>query len=167
MIDWRFLPDSLSIKKGSDLMKRTGIALAVLLLGAGIAGAQQDLVATRIQLMKDNGKSMAAFAQMAKGEKPYDQATVDSSLTKLEAAAKKLPTLYPASTKDVQTEEKYTASSKVWENKADFESHIAKLGKVVADNKGKITSLDTLKAAIPQFGDSCKGCHETYRIKKS
>jgi cytochrome c556 len=148
-------------------MKRAGIALAVMLLGAGIAGAQQDLVATRIQLMKDNGKSMAAFSRMAKGEKPYDQATVDASLAKLEAAAKKLPTLYPDSTKGVETEEKYAASSKVWENKADFEAHIAKFGKVVADHKGKITSLESLKAAIPQFGDACKSCHETYRIKKS
>jgi cytochrome c556 len=116
--------------------------------------------------MKDNGKSMAAFSQMARGDKPYDQATVDASLARLEAAAKKLPALYPESTKNVQTDEKYAASSKVWENKADFEAHIAKLGKVVADNKGKITNLDALKAAIPQFGDSCKGCHETYRIKK-
>ncbi|MGN6285722.1 MAG: c-type cytochrome [Afipia sp.] len=147
-------------------MKRAGIALAVVLLGAGIAAADQDLVATRIQLMKDNGKSMAAFSQMARGDKPYDQATVDASLARLEAAAKKLPALYPESTKNVQTDEKYAASSKVWENKADFEAHIAKLGKVVADNKGKITNLDALKAAIPQFGDSCKGCHETYRIKK-
>ncbi|WP_458760255.1 c-type cytochrome [Afipia sp. TerB] len=148
-------------------MKRAGIALAVMLLGAGIAAANQDLVASRIQIMKDNGKSMAAFSQMAKGEKPYDQATVDASLAKLEAAAKKLPTLYPESTKNLQTEEKYAASSKVWENKADFEAHIAKLGKVAADHKGKITSLDSLKAAIPQFGDTCKSCHETYRIKKS
>ena len=147
-------------------MKRAGIALAVVLLGAGVAAADQDLVATRIQLMKDNGKSMAAFSQMARGDKPYDQATVDASLARLEAAAKKLPALYPESTKNVQTDEKYAASSKVWENKADFEAHIAKLGKVVADNKGKITNLDALKAAIPQFGDSCKGCHETYRIKK-
>jgi cytochrome c556 len=153
--------------KGSVVMKRAGIALAVLFLGAGIAGAQQDLVATRIQLMKDNGKSMAAFGQMAKGDKPYDQAVVDASVARLEAAAKKLPTLYPDSTKTVETEEKYAASSKVWENKADFEAHIAKLGKAVADNKGKITNLDSLKAAIPQFGDACKSCHETYRIKKS
>ena len=148
-------------------MKRAGIALAVVLLGAGIAAADPNLVTTRIQLMKDNGKSMAAFSQMVKGDKPYDQATVDAALARLEAAVKKLPTLYPESTKNVQTDEKYAASSKVWENKADFDSHIAKLGKVVADNKGKITNLDTLKAALPQFGDSCKGCHETYRIKKS
>lgn len=148
-------------------MKRVGIAMAVVLLGAGVAGAQQDVVATRIQLMKSNAKSMYGnFNRMVKGAKPYDQATVDASLAQLEVAVKKLPTLYPESTKSVQTDEKYAASSKIWDNKADFESHITKLGKVIANHKGKINSLDALKAAYPQISDSCDGCHETYRIKK-
>ena len=36
---------------------------------------------------------------MVKGEKPYDQAAVDTALAQFEDTAKKLPTLFPESTK--------------------------------------------------------------------
>ena len=149
-------------------MRRIGIAAAVVLLGTGVVAAQQDLLSTRIELMKANAKSMYGnFNQMLKGAKPYDQATVDASLLQLEEGVKKLSALYPESTKDLKTDEDYAASSKIWDNKADFESHIAKLSKVIADTKGKINSLDDLKTAYPAINDQCGGCHETYRIKKS
>ena len=37
---------------------------------------------------------------------------------------------------------------------------------IVADAKGKIKNLDTLKAELPVIGKQCGGCHETFRIKK-
>ena len=41
----------------------------------------------------------------------------------------------------------------------------ASFGKAVADAKGKIKDLDTLKATLPVIGKQCGGCHETYRLK--
>ena len=35
----------------------------------------------------------------------------------------------------------------------------------VADAKGKIKDLDTLKATYTAIGKQCSGCHETYRVK--
>ncbi len=75
--------------------------------------------------MKGNGKNAGALAAMVKGEKPYDQATVDAALTQFDDTAKKLPTLFPDSIKGLKPEGDYSASPKIWEDKAGFDEHIA------------------------------------------
>ena len=83
---------------------------------------------------------------MVKGEKPYDQAAVDAALTQLDDTAKKLPTMFPASIKGLKPEGDYSASPKIWEDKAGFDAKIASFAKVVTEAKAKIKDLDTLKA---------------------
>jgi cytochrome c556 len=102
---------------------------------------------------------------MVKGEKPYDQATVDAALAQFEDTVKKFPTLFPDSIKGMKPEGDYYASAKVWEDRAGFDEHIASFSKAVSDAKGKITNLDTLKAVLPVIAKQCGGCHETYRVK--
>jgi cytochrome c556 len=146
-------------------MMRTALIVGTLLLGVGVVAAQQDQVKTTQTVMKGNGKNAGALAAMVKGEKPYDQATVDAALAQFEDTVKKFPTLFPDSIKGMKAEGDYSASSKVWEDRAGFDEHIASFAKVVTDAKGKITDLDTLKAVLPTIGKQCGGCHETYRIK--
>ena len=146
-------------------MLRTVVVVGTLLLGVGAVGAQQDLVKHAQTVMKGNGKNAGILAAMVKGEKPYDQAAVDAALAQLDDTAKKLPTLFPASTKGLKPEGDYSTSSKVWEDKAGFDAHIASFGKVVTEAKVKIKDLDTLKATFPAIGKECGGCHETYRVK--
>jgi cytochrome c556 len=146
-------------------MMRVVVVIGTLLLGAGAVMAQQDLVNQAQSVMKSNGKNAGALAAMIKGEKPYDQATVDAALKQLEDTAKKLPTLFPASTKGLKPDGDYSASSKIWEDKAGFDEHIASFGKAVAEAKAQIKDLDTLKATFPAVGKQCGGCHETYRLK--
>ena len=92
---------------------------------------------------------------------------MDAALAQLDDTAKKLPTLFPASIKGRQPEGDYSISSKVWEDKAGFNEHIASFAKAVADAKGKIKDLDTLKATFTVIGKECSGCHETYRAKNT
>ena len=148
-------------------MKRVLIVGGALLLGMGAVWAQQDSVKEVQTLMKGNGKNAGAMSAMVKGEKPYDQATVDSALAQFEDTAKKLPNLFPASAKGVKLDGDYSTSPKVWEDKAGFDAKIASFAKVVSDAKAKIKDLDSLKASMPAIGKECGGCHETYRIKNS
>jgi cytochrome c556 len=148
-------------------MRRTVVIAATLLLGVGAVMAQQDQVKTTQTMMKGNGKNAGALVAMIKGEKPYDQATVDAAIAQFDDTAKKLPTLFPASFKAVKFDGDYSPSSKIWEDKAGFDEHIASFAKTVGDAKGKIKDLDALKAELPVIGKQCGGCHETYRIKKS
>ena len=152
---------------GIMLMMRTVVVVGALLLGVGAVAAQQDQVKQTQAMMKGNGKNAGALSAMVKGEKPYDQATVDAAMAQFEDTIKKFPTLFPDSIKGMKPEGDYAASPKVWEDKAGFEEHIKSFAKAVADAKGKITDLDTLKATLPTIGKQCGGCHETYRLKNT
>lgn len=131
-------------------MKRVLIVGGALLLGMGAVWAQQDSVKEVQTLMKGNGKNAGAMSAMVKGEKPYDQATVDSALAQFEDTAKKLPNLFPASAKGVKLDGDYSTSPKVWEDKAGFDAKIASFAKVVSEAKAKIKDLDSLKASMPR-----------------
>jgi len=148
-------------------MKRIVVVVGALLLGIGAVVAQQDAVKNAQTYMKGNGKNAGALAAMVKGEKPYDQATVDTALAQFEETAQKLPTLFPDSIKGLKADGDYSSSPKIWEDKAGFSEHIASFGKVVSEAKTQIKDLDSLKATFPGIGKQCGGCHETFRVKNS
>ena len=148
-------------------MMRTVVVVATLFLGVGAVAALQDQVKETQTVMKGNGKNAGALSAMVKGEKPYDQATVDAAIAQFEDTVKKFPTLFPDSIKGLKPEGDYSASPKVWEDRAGFDEHIASFSKAVTEAKGKIKDLDTLKATLPTIGKQCGGCHETYRLKAS
>jgi cytochrome c556 len=155
------------MEPGDQPMMRTVVVVGALLLGVSAVVAQQDQVKLTQDVMKGNGKNAGALSAMVKGDKPYDQATVDAAIAQFEDTVKKFPTLFPDSIKGLKPEGDYSATAKVWEDKAGFNEHIASFAKAVADAKGKITDLDTLKVALPTIGKQCGGCHETYRVKGS
>lgn len=148
-------------------MMRAVVIAGTLLLGVSAVVAQQDQVNKTQAQMKGNGKNAAALVAMVKGEKPYDQATVDAALAQFEDTAKKLPTLFPESIKDAKFEGDYGPSPKIWQDKAGFGEHISGFGKAVNDAQGKIKDLDTLKASLSVIGKQCGSCHETFRVKNS
>ena len=171
-------------------MKRIVVVAAVLAFSAGAVVAQQDQVKRTQAMMKDNGKNAGALSAMVKGEKPYDQSTVNAALAQFEDTAKDLPTLFPESMKGLKLEGDYDPSPKIWEDKAGFESQIKSFAKVVADakargiwvnsatepdegdlqfpagfRKGRVEIAVSTGGASPELA-KCGGCHETYRIKK-
>ena len=148
-------------------MMRAVVAVGVLMLGATAVIAQQDQLKETQTIMKGNGKNAGALSAIVKGEKPYDQATVDAALAQFDDTAKKLPKLFPVSLKGKAFDGDYQTSEKIWDDKAGFDEHIASFAKTVGDAKGKIKDADTLKAQLGLIGKQCGGFHETYRVKKT
>src|SRR6201992_845023 len=101
-------------------MMRAVVIAGTLLLGISAVVAQQDQVKQAQTYMKGNGKNAAALAAMVKGEKPYDQATVDTALAQFEDTAKNLPTLFPDRLKGKTFDGDYNTSDKIWSDKAGF-----------------------------------------------
>jgi cytochrome c556 len=149
-------------------MKRVLVVAGALLLSVGAVVAQQDVVKSDQAVMKGTGRALGAvLAPMFKGEKPYDQAAVDEALKTLDDTAKKLPTMFPASTKGLKAEGDYSASPKIWEDAAGFKTKISDFATVVTEAKAKIKDADSLKTVFPTIGKACGGCHETFRVKNS
>ena len=158
-------PARFSSRRGKR-MKRILVITGALLLSIGAVIAQQDVANQTQTTMKATGRALGAvLTPMVKGEKPYDQAAVDTALGQLEDTAKKLPTMFPESIKGVKIEGDYSSSPKIWEDKAGFAAKIESFGKVVTEAKAKIKDLDSLKANVPAVGKECGGCHETFRLK--
>ena len=74
--------------------------------------------------------------------------------------AKKLPPLFPESTKDVPKTE---ALPTVWENKAEFERLFATLDAASQSALAKVTDEASFKAEMPKVLQSCGTCHKSYR----
>ena len=149
-------------------MKRGLVVAGALLLSIGAVMASQEVANQTQTTMKATGRAMGAvLGPMFKGEKPYDQAAVDTALTQLADTAKKLPTMFPESIKGLKVEGDYSSSPKIWEDKAGFTAKIDSFAKVVTEAAPKIKDLDSLKANFPAIGKECGACHETFRLKNS
>ncbi len=144
-------------------MIRSIMIVGALALGIGSVCAQNDPIATRKATMKGVGEANAEVTKIAKGEAPFKLETVQTALTRIQAAAKAMPGLFPATSK---TGGDTAALPKIWETTADFNAKWEKIGKDAADAAGKIKDEATFKASYSEVTKNCGGCHENYRAKK-
>lgn len=147
-------------------MKRTMIVVSTLLLGAGAVWAQQEIAVQQDNLMRSIAKNQYGVIQkMTKGDIPYDQKAVDQAIASIEADVAKIAKTFEVNPKQDVVNATYGSSSKIWQNKTDFDAKIPPVQKAIADAKGKITDVASLKAAYTAINDRCNDCHETYRVK--
>src|ERR1700722_1096606 len=90
-------------------------AAAVIAIGVCTASAQEDPIKARKTLMKANGDAAKLAGDMAKGDKPYDQAAVNKIFATFQDASAKMPALFPDSSKAGEPGDDYNASPKIWE----------------------------------------------------
>jgi cytochrome c556 len=116
--------------------------------------------------MRSQAKSLyTVILKMTKGDIPYDQKAADEAIANLETDVAKIAKTFEVNPKQDVVNATYGASPKVWKNKADFDSKIPPVQKAIAQVKGKITDVASLKAAYTAINDRCTDCHETYRLK--
>ena len=147
-------------------MIRTVVVAGTLLLGAGAAMADQELAVKQDNLMRAQAKSLyTVMLKTVKGEIPYNQAAIDAAIAQLEASVPTIASVFATNPGEDVVNTSYGASAKVWQNKADFDSKIPPVVKAIADVKGKIKDVASLKTAYTSINDRCTDCHETYRLK--
>jgi cytochrome c556 len=147
-------------------MLRTVFVVGALLIGVGAVMAQQDLAVKQDNLMRAQGKSMyGVILKTVKGEIPYDQKAIDTAIAQLEESVPTIPKAFATNPKQDVVNATYGASQKIWQNKADFDSKIPPVVKAIADVKGKIKDVASLKVAYDSIQAKCTDCHETYRLK--
>ena len=147
-------------------MKRTLIVVGTLVLGAGAVMAQQEIAVQQDNLMRSIAKQQyGIILKMTKGDIPYDQKQVDDAIASIESDVTKIAKTFETNPKEDVVNANYGSSPKVWQQKADFDSKIPPVQKAIAEVKGKITDVASLKAAYTAVNDRCNDCHETYRLK--
>lgn len=147
-------------------MKRTIVVAAALLLAAGAATAQQDVAVKQDNLMRAQARSMyGVILKMTKDDIPYDQKAVDAAIAQLEESVPTIPKVFETNPGEDVANATYGASPKVWQNKADFDARVPPVAKAIADVKGSIKDVASLKVAYDLIQDKCTDCHEAYRLK--
>ena len=136
------------------------------MLGVGAVMAQQDIAVKQDNLMRAQGKSMyVVILKTVKGEIPYDQKAIDAAIAQLEESVPTIATVFATNPKEDVVNATYGSSQKIWQNKADFDSKTPPVAKAIADVKGKIKDVASLKLAYDSINAKCTDCHETYRLK--
>src|SRR5882724_3264284 len=127
-------------------MIRIVVVAGTLLLGAGAVMAHQAIAVRQDNLMRGQAKSLyTVIMKMTKGEIPYNQAAVDTAIKELEESVPTIPSVFATNPKEDVVNSFYGASQKVWQNKADFDSKVPPVIKAIADVKGKIQDVASLK----------------------
>jgi len=146
-------------------MRTTVIAaLGVLVVSSLVVLAQSgDPITQRQNLMKNNQEQLRALTAMARGQVPFNAATAQAALQRLEQNASQTPALFPAGSHQGKT----AALPVIWERKADFDARAVKLQQDARAAQGAVTDQASLQAAIQRVGQNCGGCHDTYRRKDS
>ncbi len=143
---------------------RIVLTVAALAFGVTAVTAQQDPIAARRALMKANGEQAGIGAKMSKGEEPFDLAKAKKVFATYQDASAKAPALFPDNSK---TGGDTAALPAIWENKADFNAKLAKLGTDAKAADATVKDLDTFKAQFAEVVKNCGGCHQTYRVRKN
>lgn len=144
-------------------MQKTVVASLGVLIASGLAVFAQsgDPITQRQNLMKNNQEQMRALTGMARGQAPFNAATAQAAFQQLEQNASRIPALFPAGSHQGKT----AALPTIWERKADFDAHAAKLQQDARAAQGAVTDQASLQAALQRVGQNCGGCHEPYRRK--
>ncbi len=144
-------------------MKRMLLAGFVVAIVAGAVMAEGDVIAERRQIMKGVGQAFYRdIGKMIKGQAPFDLAKAEASFVTIEAATKKMPGLFPDTSK---TGGETKALPKIWEDKAAFDKGFATMQQSVAEAQNQTKDLVSLKAQFDIISKSCNGCHENFRAK--
>lgn len=142
------------------------LAAALLTLPATVAFAQDDSAQVeRQEIMEDIGDAMGVLGKMVKGQTPYDATAATSSLQVFITETPEFLDLFPAGS---ESGYETRAKPEIWQDMADFESKGQELVSAAeAAMAPAEQGLDAFRAAFGPIGQSCKGCHETYRAPKS
>jgi cytochrome c556 len=142
---------------------RLFISCAVI-FGSVAAVAQSGPGKERSDLMRSMQNNFNVLRNVVQGKEPFAHETVEKVFSSMSGAAEKLPPLWPPGSPSVS--DRYASSPRVWETKADFETKMATLQKVLRSVRTEAATAEGLKTVFPQVDRACDSCHETYRLRK-
>lgn len=141
----------------------------VCILSAGGAALSHDgatgIIKIRMDEMKQLGVQMKVLAAMAKGETSMNAQQIAAAASEMGRIADNIPELFPPNSLEKPSE----ATAAIWSNWPDFKIQAASLSVLssqLAADAETLTAPEDLQARFGQLGQTCKSCHEAFRLKK-
>ena len=137
---------------------------ALIFVGALVAAlpcaASQGDIDYRQHTMSAVGGHMQALGDILRGKVPHE-AHLSVHAAALESLAKITPTLFPPGSGDGATE----ALPAIWEDPEDFAEQLEAFKAAAAGLRAAVDTGGDVMTATRQLGQSCRGCHDSYREK--
>ena len=138
-------------------MRLSGMTAAILFVATATAVFAQ--AEQREAVMKEVGGGFGVINKMNRGQAPFDAAAATAAFEKIAAAGAGFAPLFdgaPSPTK--------TSLPAIWENKADFDTRLAKLQADATAGAAEAAKGEAeFKTAFSALAQNCSGCHEKYR----
>jgi cytochrome c556 len=145
-------------------MRQPIFAIAGLALFATAAfahsGVTNAAVKARMDLMGEIKDASGVLGGMARGKIAFDADKAAAAKASLIATAGQIPALFEAPEMDPKTE----ALPAIWDNWADFTAKADAM--TVAAQALDVSSAQAIGQSMRPLGQSCGGCHKSYRIDK-
>jgi cytochrome c556 len=137
--------------------------LALILTASAFAVAEGTPQHERHELMEDVGKAAKVIGAMFRGEAEYDAAAVQTSLATFQDAAGKFGDLFPEGS---ETGEGTEAAPSIWEDRDGFNAALQEWADATAAAiEAAPATLEEAKETVGPVFQTCKGCHDDYRIE--
>ena len=136
------------------------VTLGTLLLAATFASAGDDPGHERHELMEGVRDNAKLIGEMLRGQRDFDSAKQLQALKEWADVAAKFGDLFPEGSQGGE------AAPAIWEDREGFDLALMKWAEATqaAIDANPQTLEDSRKAVGPVF-NTCKGCHDTYRIE--
>lgn len=130
--------------------------------GSVFAGA--DPILARQQSMENTRDAAKVIGGMLKGQQAFEAAAAMQAFDAWKTTAAEVGELFPAGS---ETGHDTEAKATIWSDREGFERELQDFAdKVDAAIEANPGSLEELKAAAGPVFNSCKSCHEGYRVDK-
>ncbi len=146
---------------------RYGLCIALIAIPAMAFahGGATGIIKHRMDAMTSIGDSMKLIVASARGQRAFDKDAIKGAAARISAHATDIPKLFPEGSLDKPTE----AVPAIWQDWDRFTALATDLETSAKALETKVDSLSDpseLGAFIPAMGQTCKSCHESFRIKK-
>ena len=131
---------------------------------ATVAFAGSDPIKERQHLMEETRDAAKLVGGMLKGKTEFDAEAAMAALKTWKNTATKAGDLFPEGS---ETGHDTEAKSTIWSDRAGFDEKMADFNTAVdVAIAAKPDSLEALKPVAGPIFNTCKGCHDGYRVEK-
>ena len=149
-------------RKSSRIWAAIAVSVAVAVSAMALTGT--EAIKQRHEAMESIGDAMGTLGAIAKKEQPFDSEVIQASAASIAEHLTQAAELFPEGSDkgDVQT----WARPEIWTDREQFDKSLEGAHQAAVELQS-VTEAEAFLPALGKLGNSCKGCHDLYRLPKN